>query len=250
MRYVSVMPSAPALALALILLATSAPGQALARPAAAAARMTACETSLAQPGRYLVADGSMKALKGASRMQIRFELQSRTPDRPAWHTLVAPGFGIWNSADPSVRRYVYEKRVQALAAPADYRMVVQFRWLEGSRQVAQRRRVTRVCRQPDLRPDLVPRKLAVKGSGARRYVVGLANSGASNSGPFSVVLVVNGTPLPPAAVPGLESGGTTKIDFPGPRCAPGSNLVARVDAGGRVDERDEGGNELVRPCPA
>ncbi len=213
--------------------------------------MTVCATSPAQAGGHLVADGTMKAIRGSSRMQIRFELQSRTPDRPAWHTLVAPGFGVWNSADPGVRRYVYQKRVEALAAPADYRMVLQFRWLDGNRQLAQQRRVTRVCRQPDVRPDLVPRRLAVKGAGggARRYVVGVANSGGSDAGPSSVVVMINGSPLPAAAVPALRAGARTQIEMTGPRCAPGSNLVVRVDADGRVDESVEAGNELVRPCP-
>ena len=235
--------------LALLLLIVCAPGQALAR-ASAAARLTACSTSLSQPDRYLVAEGSMRATAGSSRLQMRFELQSRTPQRPSWHTLIAPGFGVWNSADPAVRRYVYQKRVQALAAPADYRLVVQFRWLDAGRPVAQLRRVTRVCRQPDLRPDLVPRRLQVgkAGSGAGRYVVRLANSGASASGAFSVVVVVNGVALPGMTVANLQPGAATRVEIAGPGCAPGSAVTVRVDADGHVDERDETGNELARPC--
>lgn len=240
-----------ALALVLLLRVAQAPGEAQAR-GSAAARMTACATSLAQPDRHLVADGSMRALPGASRMQIRFELQSRTPARPAWHTLVAPGFGVWNSADPAVRRYVHQKRVEALAAPADYRMVVQFRWMDGSRLVAKQRRVTDVCRQPDMRPDLEPRQLTAKGRGAgdraRRYVVRIVNSGRAASGPFSVALIVNGTPLTSPAVASLPPGAKIQVEIPGPGCAPGSMLIVRVDPDGRVDEHDEAGNELVSPC--
>lgn len=236
----------PVLTAVLVLASGGAAVEAQARPSAAA-RMTACATSAAQPGRYLVADGTMRTLKGASRMQIRFELQSRTRDRPAWHTLVAPGFGVWNTAGPGVRRYVYEKRVEALAAPAGYRMVVQFRWLNGSRSVAQQRRVTGVCEQPDRRADLVPRKLSVKGP--RRYELRLDNTGGSASGPFSVVMNVNGAALPGVAVAGLKAGGSTTVVLPGPRCVPGSSMVARVDPDGRVDERDEAANELATPCP-
>jgi hypothetical protein len=135
----------------------------------------------------------MKAARGASRMQMRFVLQSRTPERRGWRELAAPGLGIWNTADAAARRYVYEKRVEALAAPGRYRMVVQFRWLEGTARVAQQRRVTRICRQPDLRPDLVARKLAVRGGG--RYVIRVANRGLSSSGPFAIVVAAGATTL-------------------------------------------------------
>ena len=143
-----------------LLLVVASPSPALAK-GSATARMTACATAQTQAARFLVAEGSMKALRGASRMQMRFELQGRTAERRGWHGLSAPGFGVWSTADATARRYVYQKRVEALTAPGAYRMVVQFRWMNGSRQVAAQRRVTRVCRQPDLRPDLVPRDLAV-----------------------------------------------------------------------------------------
>lgn len=143
------LASAAALSLILLVAVGWVPDRAQAAPSSSV-RLTGCATA---PARYIAAEGMMRSLSGASRMQIRFELQSRTPDRPAWHTLVAAGFGIWNTADPSVRRYVYQKRVEGLAAPADYRMVVQFRWLDGTRVLAQQRKVTRVCRQPEARPD-------------------------------------------------------------------------------------------------
>ena len=45
--------------------------------------------------------------------------------------------------------------MQNLSAPAAYRTVVRFRWLDADGAVLARSRATsRVCRQPDLRPDL------------------------------------------------------------------------------------------------
>jgi hypothetical protein len=188
----------------------------------------------------------MKAARGASRMQMRFVLQSRTPERRAWRELAAPGLGLWNTADPSARRYVYEKRVEALAAPGRYRMVVQFRWLEGDRRVAQQRRVTRICRQPDLRPDLVARKLAVRGGG--RYVIRVANRGLSSSGPFAIVVAAGATTLASGEAPSLAPKARAQLELVGAPCPRGSAVSVRVDADGRVGEPDEGDNEVVAPC--
>lgn len=237
---------------ALIFLAlVPASAEAKARPSAAA-RLTACATSLAEPGRHLVAEGSMRSVSGAARMQMRFNLEVRTPTRPAWTALSAPGFDVWNTADPAARRYTYVKRVEALAAPASYRMVVRFRWLAAAgRTVAVQRRTTRVCEQPDLRPDLVARKLQITpahGPAKRRYVVTVGNVGSSAAGPFAVTLSVNGALLPNQAVGGLAARGRAKLTFVGPGCAPGSILVVRVDAEGRVQERDEAANQLAVPC--
>jgi len=211
--------------------------------------MTACQTSASQAARFLVGEGAMRAIDD-TRMQMRFELQSRPPSRGGWRAVAAPGFGVWNTALPGVRRYAYSKRVEALAAPADYRMVVRFRWLRRGRPAAQVKRVTRVCSQPDPRPDLVVARFAMKGGNPadRRYVVRLDNRGGAPSGPFEVAVSVNGASLAPVAVAGLAAGARVKVQLRGPGCRPGSTVLIRVDPGGRVGERDEGNNELVQPC--
>jgi len=234
---------------------------ALAFPAAAgaagprpqtSARIVECQTALDQSARHLVAQGSMDAYRKAARMQMRFDLQVRVPERPRWTTLSAPGFGVWNTAGPASRRYVYSKRVENLTAPATYRMLVRFRWLdEDGRRVARARRATRACRQPDLRPDLQPRRVSIAPLSAseRRYVVPVRNTGATPAGPFAVTLTVNGVAAPSVAVTGLAAGKRTEVTLDAPACEPGSVIGVRVDSDGTVDERDEGDDELLRPCP-
>ncbi len=238
------------LALAIALLA---PASAAAAPSATA-KVTECASSLDAAERHLVVEGQIRRTQGARSLQMRFTLQVRAPSEPKWTTVRAPGFGVWHTADPAPRRYVYSKRVENLTAPASYRMVVRFRWRgAGRRTLASARRVTKVCEQPDLRPDLSPLKVTLAPGpepGTRTYVVPVRNVGRTDAGPFSVTLWVNGRPMPSQAVIGLPAEGRTDLQLVAPRCEPGSSITIRVDPDGAVDERDEDDNQLARLCPA
>lgn len=228
-------------------------------PAAQAAppadvRLSACGSSLEQPLRSMAVEGRMRLTRGARKLQMRFALQVLTPDRPRWTPVLAPGFGDWNTADPTPRRYVFEKRVEALAAPARYRMVVRFRWLgDGDRRVASAKLVSPTCAQADLRPDLAPVRLSFgrrEESGARRYVVAVANDGESPSGAFEVAVEVDGVPLAVAVQSaGVRPDGRSELVLSGPSCPEGKRVVVRVDPADAIDEADEADNGLTRACP-
>src|SRR5689334_9971470 len=68
-------------------------------------------------------EGRLTPLRRAAKAQMRFTLQSRTPDAPRWAAVAAPGWGTWITAPPKVGRYLYDKTVEQLAAPAEYRAV-------------------------------------------------------------------------------------------------------------------------------
>jgi subtilase family serine protease len=132
-------------------------------------------------------------------------------------------------------------------------MVVRFRWLDAGGTVLARSRATsRLCRQPDMRPDLGVTQIAVTpapDSGPARYAVTLRNGGRSAAGPFSVALSVGGEQLAPIALAGLAPGEQRVLTFTGPACVAGTPLVAAVDPDGAVDERDEDDNALTASCP-
>ena len=196
----------------------------------------------------------MRAVRGTTRMQMRFTLQTRRKEQSNWHALSAPGFGRWLSANPGIGRYVYTKRVVSVFAPASYRTLVRFRWLgRGGRRIASDRSTSPVCRQLDLRPNLRPLGIdALAGADAEhaRYVVPVANRGKSAAGPFDVVVTVNGTTLTPAQTPDLDPGERALVEVDGPPCTAGSMLTVDVDPTGAVDERAEADNRLSVPCPA
>jgi len=220
------------------------------RPLDAQARMVACHPAAAQPGRYLLVEGAMRLLPATSRMQIRFDLYRRLPSRVAFLRVAGPGLGYFYRAAPAVARYVYRKRVAGLYAPGYYRVAVSYRWLNAAGHiVASTSRLSPICFQPDLRPDL--QIVGVTGapgteSGTADYAVTVRNAGRSAAGPFDVTLSV-GTAQ---TVPGLLPGQVRTILMSAPRCDSGGPLIAEVDPDNRVGEAVESNNRRFLACPA
>jgi CARDB len=220
---------------ALIALAASLAGAAPAR-----AELVSCE-----PGhRAAEFEAAMDAVPGAERLAMRFTLQARKPGRRRYRRVHAPGFSEWTSSSPGTERYVFTRRVEALVGPARYRVLVRFKWLDADGDViARARRRSRSCRQRDHRPNLKVMALQVAG-GDYRVLVG--NRGRSASGPFELELTVDGEPLEPVTVDGLEPWEDRLIDFRGPEC--GTTARAVADPLDLVDERAEDDNSMALSC--
>jgi hypothetical protein len=141
----------------------AAPSAAAAPPAAAATLWTApgsprpsvsttleqCVTSGSQDERSATFAGEMGSVPGTARMEMRIDVAERLPNEVNYHTLSAPGLGVWRSSAPSVKVYRYLKQVTNLAGPAFYRGVVRFRWLGAhGHLLAFAMLHTRRCEQP------------------------------------------------------------------------------------------------------
>jgi hypothetical protein len=145
---------------ALALIALPAASVAAAATAAASSRSSSaqplesaaieqCVTSLVQAERSATFAGEMIAIAGTTRMAMRIELQERMPGDARYHTILAPGLGVWRASDAKVKIYKYLKQVTNLSSPASYRGRVSFRWLGGSGHVIRRaERTTPRCEQP------------------------------------------------------------------------------------------------------
>ena len=238
--------------IAALLASATAPAAASAAPTGTA-RLLACDSALDPADRMATFEGRMRTVRGATRLQMRFTLQTRSKEQLSWHALPAPGFGKWLSSDTGVGRYVYTKRVVALFAPASYRTFVRFRWIgRGGRRIASDRSTSPTCRQADLRPNLRPLAINARaGADAAhaRYVVPVVNRGQSAAGPFDVVVTVDGTTLTPAQTPELDHGERALVEVEGPPCKAGSMMDVDVDPTGAVDERVEADNRLTVTCP-
>jgi hypothetical protein len=113
------------------------------------AALEQCVTAPAQAERSASFSGEMTATAGTGRMSIRIELQERLPGEAAFHTVAAPGLGLWRTASPGVKVYRYIKQVTNLSSPAFYRAAVHFRWLTGrGRLIRSFGRRTAACEQP------------------------------------------------------------------------------------------------------
>ncbi len=214
-----------------------APATAAASPATVA--LTACQPR----ERAAEFEARMDQIPGAERMKLRFTLEMRRVGR-AWKKVVSPELGGWRTADAETTRYISSRRVSALVGPASYRTVVRFRWLDADGAVvAAARARSRVCWQPDHRPNLKLKALSVEGGST--YVVLVANTGRSESGPFDLTI----TGLAPQFVPTIAPGGEALIEVAGPACEPGAPITATADPLNLVAERSERDNALTRPCP-
>jgi hypothetical protein len=216
--------------------------------ATAKARLLGCDSAIDLEERTAAFSGDMKAVPGASRLQMKFVLQARTEaDEPEWVSVAAPGFGTWYSSAPGIGRYVYTKTVENLVAPASYRTQVHFRWLSATgRTLLRARRTSRVCRQPDLRPDIVPLRLTGAGDG---WEVSVQNVGRTTAYSFIVNVEADGQVYDFGHVEELAPKQTIHLQRPAPPCRPGTDLIVRVDADGAVDEADEDANVLSQACP-
>jgi CARDB len=211
---------------------------------AASVRLVECVPALAPTDRSATFEARVHPVRGSVRMQVRFTLQRRRGGIRRWERV--PAAEEWHTSFPDVRRYTYSRTVRNLTAPASYRTVVRFRWLDVEGEVIRRgRAASRACRQPDMRPDLAVTAIAPVAGG---YDVALRNRGRSAAGPFDVTLATAAEALGPATVDGLAAGEQSTVFVAGPLCSPGEPLTAVADAGGVVDERSEDDNALVVPC--
>jgi len=214
---------------------------------AATVKVVNCAPALDPAARSATFEARMKAARGSDRMQLRFTLQVRDEGLfTRWRKVVAPGFDTWLTSTSGVRRYAYTRTIQNLTAPAAYRTVVRFRWLDEEGDVLRSSRGTSAqCKQPDMRPDLEPVRVEVApgpDADSRRYRVIVRNTGRSAAGAFDVSL---GETV--ASVTGLAAGAQQAVTLVGPICT--EETVVTVDPGEAVDERDEDDNVLAAACP-
>jgi hypothetical protein len=240
----------PASLIAIALLAAPAVASAQAPPLRA--KVTACSSGPLATDRVAAFTGSMPAIKGVSRMWMRFDVLARKGS--AFVPLKVPGLGVWQKSAPGHPvGFVFTQRVQALAAPGSYKAVVRFRWYgKGGKLLRGASRETPLCKQPDLRPDLQAGALGATlgpAPGQATYTLDVRNVGRGVAGPFDVLLSGAGPDQPTQRVTGLQPGASVTLIFAAPRCAPGSTLRVTVDARGEVPEATEGDDTVERTCP-
>lgn len=115
------------------------------------ATLEQCQASGAQSERSATFAGEMTSVAGTVRMQMRIDVEERAPADLHFHTVHAPGLGVWRSSAPGVKSYKYLKQVTNLSAPASYRAAVRFRWLNADgRLIKASERRTPACFQASL----------------------------------------------------------------------------------------------------
>jgi hypothetical protein len=118
--------------------------------AAASATLQQCATATSpQTERAATFAGEMTAVTGTARMEIRIDLEERGPEEALYHMVSAPRLGVWHSSAAGVKIFTHIQQVTNLSAPAVYRGVLRFRWLnDRSRPVKAEELHTARCEQP------------------------------------------------------------------------------------------------------
>jgi CARDB len=254
-----------ALAAALPAAASLAPAASAATAAPAGARLTACHRSPAIEQRAAVVGTWMRPLPDGRRLALKIDLWQRTPGARWTQRTDVPGLGVWTTPSDTLLGtsagdvFKYRQAVGRLVAPAAYRFHVTFRWLDADGTVVREAaRTTGVCRQPDLRPDLVLDAVTAtaspRGGGLVRYEVTVGNEGRSAVARATVAATFPGDAalgLHPRSVRRLAPGETAVVAFTGPGCAVGGQPATFLaDPANAVDEADEANNALAASCPA
>jgi hypothetical protein len=234
----------------LLLLLAAAPAHADTAPAPRAS-LSACHSGTAPLERYALFSAQMTSVAGAKRMAVRFDLLQKLPGGD-YQRIQAPGLGVWRSSLPGIERFVVHKQVANLQAPASYRALVRFRWLDPTGKVLQSAtRRTKTCKQPDLRPDLELGAATAEptGPGRARYTLLVRNDGRAATGSFDVAFAVGEAGQPNQSVQPLAGGAQRALTFVGPRCDNKTVLHVTLDPGLVVDESDETNNVRTVSCP-
>jgi CARDB len=247
------MPHRRALPLILLALLLLVPSAHATGKTTLAARVTDCTTGADDAERAAAFTGSMSAA-GSKRMQMRFTLMQRlgAGQKGTFKKVPVPVWGSWEKADPGRSAFVFTKRIEALTAPAAYRVVIAFRWLDArNHAIRATTRTSATCEVADPRPDLVLGGVDAVGTGPARaaYTVSVANDGHSDAVPFAVTVTVGGVTSDPVILGPLTAGDRGSGAVAAPRCAPGSTITVTLDAADAVEESDEGDDAVQRPCP-
>jgi hypothetical protein len=113
------------------------------------ATLEQCATALAQTERSATFAGEMTVIPGTARMEIRIDIEERSPGEAQYRTVSAPGLGVWRGSAPGVKTYTHIQQVTNLSAPASYRGAVRFRWLNARDRLIKAEELrTPACEQP------------------------------------------------------------------------------------------------------
>ena len=216
-----------------------------------------CVTALDPPSRAISVTAVMRPVSGTSKLQIKFQLYSRSSSARPFTRVHGGDLNRWVSpSDPTLGErsadvWTVIKQVVDLKAPATYRLRAVYRWIGAHNKVlGTMSRTSPSCYEPELRPDLQVKTISVEAvasnPSANLYVAVIRNRGATAAGPFQVQFI-DGSVVKSRSVATLPAHSTIHQRFVGPLCTSGPATVTAdpVDA---VDDYDRANNSLTVTC--
>jgi hypothetical protein len=148
------------------------------KPTASATLEQCATATVPQTERAATFSGEMSAIPGTARMEIRVDLEERAAGELLYRAITAPGLGVWHSSAAGVKVFTHIQQVTNLSAPALYRGVLRFRWLNAKgRPLKAEVSRTAVCEQPAA-PAETPSSTGTPGT----TPTGSTSAGAASTG--------------------------------------------------------------------
>lgn len=206
----------------------------------------------------------MRPVTGTAHMQIRFELLVRTPGSGGYSQVNGAHLGVWLSPTPATlgqRRgdvWNVPDEVAELPAPATYKYRVSYRWIgRGGRVIASATKLSSLCSEPQLEPDLTASALSVNemllAPKDDRFSALIGNIGATAAGPFAVQLVYThdgSTETAQKTIDRLKGHAFNGISFTGPLCDAGTAVTITVDPTDQIVVYSRSQASVTVTCPA
>jgi len=237
----------PLALLAIPLVAAASPAAALADPPPASVHVKNCRSGPTPDQRSATFVGRMHSVPGSVRMAMHFRLLETSPSSGSAPDR-SPDLGPWHTSRKNVQRFSYSQTVNGMTPGDSYRVVVRFKWMDGSGNVIRRgKRTSAACRQPGL-PNLMIAGIAIapgKTTDTATYRISVSNDGGGPANGFVVDLYMGGYLLDTRTIKHLGRGQTRSMRITGPRC---QSVRAVVDPDNRVAESNESDNSFTRTC--
>jgi len=217
-----------------------------------------CKHALLPMNREVSVTAVMRPVAGTRRMSLKFELIGKNKRTGKIIHVKAGDLGHWIKPDDRTLGsrpgdvWIFSHPVKDVAAPVSYRFHVHFRWTgQRGRTISQALRISRPCKQPELRPDLSVASIQVKSvsghPGTDRYIATIHNGGRTAAGAFQVAFSDRGS-VQKVTVQGLAARTSIKQTFVGPACSASSPAKVTVDPAHHVPDFNPANNSMVTRC--
>jgi hypothetical protein len=223
-------------------------------------RSFVCRPALKPLKRTVAVTAVMPTMAGTQRLQMRFQLQSRAAGLVV--SIRGGDLGRWLSPTPITLGqrpgdvWIVSKPVTGVPVPASYRFKVTFRWIgAGGSILGEAVRFGPTCRQPDLRPDLQVRSIAVQpvsgDPSVDQYLAVIANAGLSAATEVDVLFQPgDGSQSQLVTIPNLRPGSAVTEAFTGPACTAATAPTITIDPSNKITQVTRANDSLTATCPA
>lgn len=228
--------------------AVLAPGSAVADQPASSVHLKACRTGSDPMARGATFVGRMHSVPGSVRLAMHFKLLEVSRDG----STSSSDLGAWHTSHEGVENFTYSQIVNGMTPGDSYRVVVRFRWFDGSGHIIKRATHTSsTCTQPGL-PNLTISGIGIgpgSTSDTAMYRVRVTNNGEGPADKVVVRLYLDGSHIIDSRrIKHLPRATTRTVKISGPVCQPGHTVRAVVDPANRIQESDENDNSFTRTC--